>query len=62
MPVYSYKCLSCNHAFDRWHRTHGEAPPHCPECAGEVKKQISRTSFELKGEGWAKDNYGLKKG
>jgi hypothetical protein len=25
-----------------------------------MKKMVSRTSFSLKGDGWAKDNYGLK--
>jgi len=29
-----------------------------PPCAGECVRLISRTSFILKGSGWAKDGYG----
>jgi predicted nucleic acid-binding Zn ribbon protein len=29
----------------------------CPECAGEMKKLISSTSFVLKGTGWYKTDY-----
>jgi|TARA_R100000458_G_C8198253_1_gene189626 putative FmdB family regulatory protein len=41
---------------------HGDPPPVCQQCKYEMKKQISVTSFSLQGDGWAKDNYGLKNG
>jgi predicted nucleic acid-binding Zn ribbon protein len=31
--------------------------PPCPECAVQVEKKVSRTSFVLKGGGWYKDLY-----
>tara|TARA_A100001391_G_scaffold189923_1_gene161799 strand:+ start:969 stop:1118 length:150 start_codon:yes stop_codon:yes gene_type:complete len=35
--------------------------PDCTECNKQMKKKPALTSFSLKGSGWAKDNYGLKK-
>lgn len=29
----------------------------CPMCGGYASRQIGRTSFVLKGSGWAKDGY-----
>ncbi len=38
------------------------APP-CPSCGhGDVVKRVSASAFVLKGSGWYKDHYGLKKG
>jgi putative FmdB family regulatory protein len=41
MPVYEYVCLSCQHPFERYVKTWGEAVT-CPLCAGDrVEKQLS---------------------
>lgn len=40
MPTYDYKCQSCQHQFTAMHKI-SEASPNCPECGGEVKKQLS---------------------
>lgn len=32
----------------------------CPDCAGAVKKLVSRSSFQLKGSGWYADGYSCK--
>jgi putative FmdB family regulatory protein len=61
MPIYEYQCPSCNRAFEKMVKL-GAANPPCPECGGEeVRKRISATSFVLKGGGWYRDHYGLKK-
>jgi predicted nucleic acid-binding Zn ribbon protein len=39
-----------------------DAPPPCPSCGAAVDKQISVSSFHLKGGGWYSDHYGLKSG
>lgn len=60
MPLYEYKCPKCSKEFERL-LGHKEAdkPQECPKCqTKECKKQISRTSFSLKGGGWAADGYG----
>ena len=50
MPLYEYKCESCGRREEKL----------CETCKYEMKKLISISSFALEGDGWAKDNYGLK--
>jgi putative FmdB family regulatory protein len=59
MPVYEYLCKGCGHEFEREQRI-SEAPvKKCPKCgAAKARRQISRTSFVLKGGGWYSDLYG----
>tara|TARA_R110000824_G_scaffold116738_5_gene268384 strand:+ start:488 stop:703 length:216 start_codon:yes stop_codon:yes gene_type:complete len=68
MPLYEYQC-QCGKRVEVLQKV-GASAPYCGACAidrgtsVEMKKTVSRTSFYLRGEGWAKDNYGLttKKG
>ena len=61
MPIYEYKCKKCRHEFEEL-RGYDDPAPSCEKCeAKETAKLISRTSFALKGHGWFKDHYGLKK-
>ncbi|MCB9746344.1 MAG: zinc ribbon domain-containing protein [Alphaproteobacteria bacterium] len=63
MPIYEYRCPDCGHEFEQMRSM--SAPPltECPQCAqNNVRKLISRTSFQLKGGGWYSDHYGLKGG
>ncbi len=61
MPIYEYCCDSCGHRFERLVRI-GALPPPCPECERSVRKLVSQSGFILRGGGWYKDHYGLKKG
>jgi len=62
MPIYEYACPDCGHRFDALQKISDNPIQTCPKCsAGQVKKLISATSFVLKGSGWYKDHYGLKK-
>jgi putative FmdB family regulatory protein len=62
MPTYEYACKGCGHEFEREQRI-SEAPvKKCPSCgAMKARRQISRTSFVLKGGGWYSDLYGAPK-
>lgn len=61
MPIYEYRCQSCENTFEKLVKMNADAPP-CPECGHtEVKKLVSASGFILKGSGWYKDHYGLKK-
>lgn len=62
MPVYEYLCKGCGHEFEREQRI-SEAPiKKCPSCGAlKARRQISRTSFVLKGGGWYSDLYGSSK-
>jgi putative FmdB family regulatory protein len=62
MPIYEYRCPSCGAEFERKMKISDPNPP-CPSCdAPEVRKLVSRSSFQLKGSGWYSDHYGLKSG
>lgn len=61
MPIYEYACESCGHQFEKLVRIGAAAPP-CPACESEgVRKRVSQSGFILKGSGWYRDHYGLKK-
>jgi len=64
MPLYEYKCDKCGVTFEKRQKVGASAPP-CPTidegseqpCSGEVSKQITNSTFVLKGGGWYKDGY-----
>ena len=64
MPIYCYKCNKCQEEFEVEQKVN-DPIPDCPnkenEEEHEVVKQISLTSFVLKGSGWARDNYSSSK-
>ena len=62
MPLYEYECEDCEHRFERLLRgSEVKEEQHCPLCDGsKCKKQISQSSFSLKGGGWAEDGYSDK--
>jgi len=70
MPIYEYQCPLCDYHTEKLQRIDAD-PPFCEKCsersAGSrtnvravMVKQISQSSFALKGEGWFSDHYGLK--
>jgi len=59
MPLYEYRCDSCGKQIEQFQK-HTEPAPSCIQCLETMKKLISRSSFALKGDGWAKDGYGSK--
>ncbi len=62
MPIYEYLCEKCEHEFEREQRITADPIKTCPECKSRrVKKQISQTSFVLKGGGWYNDLYSSTK-
>jgi len=61
MPLYVFECNSCGRICEVLQKF-GDKWPNCEKCQTQMKKKPSLTSFSLKGDGWAKDNYGLKNG
>jgi putative FmdB family regulatory protein len=60
MPIYEYKCLSCERHFEKMVRISDPPLEKCDSCGGKVEKQISRTGFQFKGDGWYVTDYAGK--
>ena len=60
MPVYEYECPTCVKVIEVQQRMSDAPLTTCPDCAGQVKKIVSMSSFHLKGGGWYSDGYGSK--
>ncbi len=60
MPIYEYKCKHCGKKIELFQKL-DELPPMCECGAGEMSKEISLSTFILKGTGWYKTDYKNKK-
>lgn len=55
--IYEYVCDYCKLEFEQEGKV-GDKIVHCPGCGlKRAERTISKTSFILKGEGWAADGY-----
>ncbi|UVI35427.1 FmdB family transcriptional regulator [Brevibacterium spongiae] len=52
MPVYSYACKSCGHAFDIHQDFSEDSLTVCPECQGRLKKVFGTVGISFKGSGF----------
>ena len=59
MPLYEFVCPRCGHVTETI-QSYADASPQCEGCDAATKRRVSRSSFLLKGDGWAKDNYGIQ--
>lgn len=62
MPIYEYKCLDCGTHTEKMQKITDEPLRVCEGCGGKLEKQVSRTGFQFKGEGWYVTDYAGKKG
>jgi len=56
MPLYEYRCLSCDYLFEELLKMNADLPK-CPVCNGQVQRIISPVSFRLKGHGFHLTDY-----
>src|SRR5215208_7118767 len=61
MPVYEYRCTSCQNVFEYQHRMSDPPKTVCESCSGTLERLISRSAFQFKGGGWYKDLYSSAK-
>ncbi|CAM4528048.1 MULTISPECIES: FmdB family zinc ribbon protein [Corallococcus] len=63
MPIYEYGCSACGKTIDVLQKMSDPTPAACTACGAEgtLSKQLSRSSFHLKGGGWYSDLYGSTK-
>jgi putative FmdB family regulatory protein len=61
MPIYEYRCQSCNHDMEVMQKMSDPELSDCPACGQpQLKKLISAVAFRLKGNGWYETDF--KKG
>ena len=61
MPIYEYACLECGHEFEKIQKMSDAPARKCPACGRlKARRQISRSSFVLKGGGWYVTDYPSK--
>lgn len=51
MPIYEYRCESCDHELEALVRG-GREPESCPSCEGKLARKISRAGVIFKGSGF----------
>ena len=61
MPIYEYKCVDCGTHVEKMQKISDAPLTVCENCGGKMEKQVSRTGFQFKGEGWYVTDYGGKK-
>lgn len=57
MPIYEFKCESCNQIDEVLMKISDPHPEKCIACGGKVHKIMSQTTFSLKGNGWYVTDY-----
>ena len=56
MPIYEFECSKCDDIQEILLGINEKPPKKC-ECGGKLKKLISLSSFQLKGDGWYSTDY-----
>ncbi|MDS4022786.1 MAG: zinc ribbon domain-containing protein [Candidatus Competibacter sp.] len=63
MPIYEYRCQSCDHELEVLQKLSDPELNDCPSCGKpELKKLISPVGFRLKGSGWYETDFKGKGG
>ena len=62
MPLYEYHCKNCGENTEILQKHSDEPEKTCPAChQDKLEKQISSTTFQLKGSGWYVTDFKDKK-
>ncbi len=58
MPIYEYRCQSCEHELEKLQRMSDDQLVDCPHCGQPaLKRLISAVAFRLKGSGWYETDF-----
>lgn len=60
MPIYEYKCESCQAITEKIQKFSDPLLTECEKCGGKLNKLLSQSSFALKGSGWYVTDYAKK--
>ena len=57
MPTYEYRCLSCDHQFERFQRMSDEPVKECEVCGEPVRRLLFPVAIQFKGSGFYTTDY-----
>ncbi len=58
MPIYEYRCESCEHRLEKLQKMSEGDLVDCPECKRPaLKRLVSAAAFRLKGSGWYETDF-----
>jgi putative FmdB family regulatory protein len=60
VPLYEYRCLNCDHHFEKIQSFSAPDEKECPVCGGPVERLISAPAVQFKGSGWYVTDYASK--
>ena len=52
MPLYEYKCNSCNHGYEARESFDAPSRQACPRCRAVAKRVLHAPPIVFKGKGW----------
>ncbi len=58
MPTYEYRCVSCEHQFERFQRMSDDPITECEVCGQAVKRLLFPVAIHFKGSGFYSTDYG----
>jgi putative FmdB family regulatory protein len=56
MPVYEYRCRTCEHQFEIQQSITDDNLTECPECGGDLRKVFAPVGIAFKGSGFYKND------
>jgi putative FmdB family regulatory protein len=60
LPTYEYRCLSCEHQFERFQRMSDDPVKECEVCGEPVKRLLFPVAIHFKGNGFYSTDYARK--
>jgi putative FmdB family regulatory protein len=57
LPTYEYRCVSCEHQFERFQRMSDDPVKECEVCGEPVKRLLFPVAIQFKGKGFYTTDY-----
>jgi len=58
MPIYEYRCESCEQTHEALQKLSDALLTECPHCGAQaLKKQVTASAFRLSGSGWYETDF-----
>ncbi len=62
MPTYEYRCVSCEHQFERFQRMSDDPVKECEVCGQPVERLLFPVAIHFKGKGFYSTDYARRNG